>query len=292
MKIEIQKVVEEDDRLVCYVKKRKCKIDRYDYTIACFGITEKNQKLAKDFKLNKPICYIIDGIKFERKNVYVFGYNDCEIIVRNCSFNRGVFISVNGKFTLESTFIRTFGSLSIGANEIVIKNMNLNHEMKLAGSNLQIGIGADKKLSIIDSNVGEKIDKVKVDLISDNELNMINSKIMGNEIEIKSSTVEVDESSSFIALKNVNIEMDDFKKLNIDSPSTIFNGNDICEYGKTIKLGKNDDSLRNSRLELLEVLKKIRNNCNEINDKMVKNYKKSLNSQSISKVLKNRHLLM
>lgn len=161
--------------------------------------------------------------------------------------------------------------------------------MKLAGSTLQIGIGADKKLSIIDSNIGEKIDKVKVDLISDNGLNMINSKIMGNEIEIKSSTAEVDESSSFIALKNVNIEMDDFKKLNIDSPSTIFNGKDIYEYGKTIKLGKNDDSLRNSRLELLKVLKKIRNNCNEINDEVVKNYKESLNSQSISKVLKNSH---
>lgn len=280
------KVIEEEDRLVCYVKKRKCKKDKYSYTIPCFGITEQNQKLAKKFKLNKPICYIIDGIKIEKKRVYIFGYNDCEIIVKNCKFNWGANISVSGKCTLESTFIREFHLLSIMANEMIVKNMNLNHEMKLAGSSLKIKIGANRKLSLFDSNIGERFDTVKVDVISSNELNMTNSKIIGNEIKIKSPTIEVDEISSFIALKNVNIEIDDFKKLNIDSPSTIFNGKDISEYGKILKLKKYDNPLKNKRLEFLEVLKKIRNDCNEINAEMAKKYKDSLNNQSVSRVLK------
>ena len=279
------RVVEEEDKLVCYVKKRKCKREKYNYIISCFGITEKGQKLASDFKLNKPICYIIDGIKSERKNVYIFGYNDCEIIVRNCKFNWGLDIRVNGKCTLESTFIREFHLLLISAKEMIIKNMNINHEMKLAGSNLEIRIGASKKLSIADSNIGEKFDTVEVNVISDNELNMTNSKIMGNEIKVKSSTTEIDDDSSFIALKNANIEIDDFKKLNIDSPSTTFNGKDISEYGKTIKLEKVDDPLKNERLEFLEVLKQVRNNCTENNDEMEKDYKNSLNNKPVSKVL-------
>lgn len=198
----------------------------------------------------------------------------------------GANISVYGKCTLEKTFIREFNRLSIWANEMIVKNMNLNHEMKLAGSNLRIQIGANKKLSISDSNIGERFDKVKVDVISSDVLNVTNSRVMGNEINITSLTAKVDENSSFIALKNANIEIDDFKKLNIDSPSIILNDKDISECGKTIELEKEDNPLKNKRLEFLEVLKKIRNNCTEINNEMTKKYKDSLNNQSISKVLK------
>lgn len=285
------KVIEEDDRLVCYVKKSKCKRNKYDYTISCFGIMEKDKKLANAYKLNKPICYIIDGIESKRKKVYVLGYSnnsdsECEVIVKNCRFNWDANIHVNGKCTLDNTYIRAFHSLSIGAKDLIIKNMNLDHKMKLAGGGYHISIGAKESLIITWSNIGEIYDTVKVDLISNNQLHIINSKVMGNEVKIKSPIIETNEVTSIVALKHTDIETDEFEKLNIDSPITIFNGKDISEYGKTIELEKNDDPLKNKRLELLEVLKNIKNNCIKTTDEIVENYKNNLNNQPISKVLK------
>lgn len=285
------KVIEEDDRLVCYVKKSKCKRNKYNYTISCFGIMEKDKKLANAYKLNKPICYIIDGIESERKRVYVFGYSnngdsECEVIVKNCRFNWDANIHVNGKCTLDNTYIRAFHSLSIGAKDLIIKNMNLDHKMKLAGSEYHISIGAKESLIITWSNIGEIYDTVKVDLISDNQLYIFNSSVMGNEIKIKSPLIETNEVTSIVALEHTDIETDEFEKLNIDSPITIFNGKDISEYGKTIELGKNNDPLKNKRLELLEVLKNIRNNCTKTTDEIAENYKNNLNNQPVSKVLK------
>jgi hypothetical protein len=285
------KVVEEDDRLVCYVKKGKCKRNKYDYTISCFGIMEKDKELANAYKLNKPICYIIDGIESERKKVYIHGYSNnsdskCEVIVRNCRFNWDADIHVNGKCTLDNTYIRSFNLLLISAEDLIIENMNLDHKMKLAGSKYHISIGAKKSLIITWSNVGEIHDTVKVDLVSDNQLHIINSRVMGNEIKIKSPIIETNEDTSIVALEHTNIETDEFKKLKIDSPTTIFNGKDISEYGKTIELEKADDPLKNKRLALLEILKNIRNNCTKTADEMAENYKNNLNNQPVSKVLK------
>ncbi len=281
------KVVEEEDKLVCYVKKKKLKKYKTKYII-CYGITEKNQKLASSFKLNKPICYIIDGIKSEKTAVCISGHKGCEVIVRNCKFNLGLDITVSGKCTLENTFISSFHLLSIGAKEMIIKNMNINQGMKLAGTSLHIKIGADKNLTIIDSNIGEKIKSVNVDIISEKKLDVINSKIIGNNINVRSPIIEFDDSSSFIALRYANIKIDDFKKLNVESPFTIFNGKHISKYDKKIQLEKVDNPLKNERLKFLDVLKQISNNCTQINEQRTEDYKDTLNNQSVSKVLNKR----
>lgn len=284
-------VIEEDDRLVCYVKKGKCKRDKYSYTISCFGIMEKDKKLAKTYKLDKPICYIIDGLESEGKNVDIYGYSDnneskCEVIVRNCKFSWDAYIHVNGKCTLETTYIRSFASLWISAEDLTIANMNLDHKMKLVGNKYHILISAKNSLNICWSNIGEICDMVKVDLMSDNLLNIYNARIMGNEVNIKSPTIETEpsETTSIISLKHVNIETNEFDRLNIDSPMTIFNGKDISECGKKIELEKNGNPLTNKKLELLD--KNIENNCSKNIDEMSENFKSNLNNQSVSKVLK------
>ncbi len=63
------KVVEEKNKLICYVKKGKIKKDKYKCVIACFGIAEE-KKLAEAFELNKSICYIIDDMEIE-KNITI-----------------------------------------------------------------------------------------------------------------------------------------------------------------------------------------------------------------------------
>lgn len=62
------KVVEDDEKITCYVKKSKVKKKDYNYTIACFGIgeDEDKKKIAKAFKLDKPIRYVIDGLALNK----------------------------------------------------------------------------------------------------------------------------------------------------------------------------------------------------------------------------------
>ena len=65
------KIVEDEDKITCYVKKSKCKKERYCYTIVCNGISKKNKELAKKYNINKPICYVLDGLKFKNNGIYI-----------------------------------------------------------------------------------------------------------------------------------------------------------------------------------------------------------------------------
>ena len=47
------KIVEDDEKITCYVKRSKIKKKDYHYTIACFGIGENQEKVAKAYNLNK-----------------------------------------------------------------------------------------------------------------------------------------------------------------------------------------------------------------------------------------------
>ena len=157
-------VVEEDDRLICYVEKSRVKKKNYRYTIACLGIgKEKYRKeMAKKFQLDKPICYVIDGLELKRNNVYIFGYDDCEVIIKNCNFELNYFIHihVNGKCTLDNTDIKPFSHLSINANELIIKNIRDN-QIEILDSKSNIGFGANR-IDVIDSNIGSKKKNIKV----------------------------------------------------------------------------------------------------------------------------------
>ena len=35
---------------------------------------------------NKKIYYVVDGLNTYKHELYVFGYDDCEVILRNCNF--------------------------------------------------------------------------------------------------------------------------------------------------------------------------------------------------------------
>ena len=47
------KIVENEEKITCYIKKNRCKKEKYNYTIACFGITKKNQELAEKYKFDR-----------------------------------------------------------------------------------------------------------------------------------------------------------------------------------------------------------------------------------------------
>ena len=279
------KVFEDDEKITCYVKKSKIKKKYYSYTIACFGIRKDEKKIAKAFKLNKPICYVIDGIALKKHKVNIFGYNNCEVIIKNCNFGLDLCVDVNGKCTVDNTNITTFSYLSIGANDLIIKNMD-SDQIRVISSESNICFGADNRIDVIDSNIGSQKKDIKVSFIATNELNVANSKIVGREVECKSSTINADKQSSLIATDKVNLQTDNFNSININAPIIVLNGEEILNEKKSVVFKKITDPLAIKRLELVKLLKKVKTQFENINAEKVLEYQEELNIQPISKVLK------
>lgn len=278
------KVVEEQDRLVCYVKKSKCKKENLSYTIACRGLRAANRTLAKQYNLDKPICYIIDDLEFKGNIVYIFGYDNCEVVIRNCHFDFNLNIHVNGKCTLENSFIQALSYLSIGADELIIKNMDIKN-LRHVKSNLKIYLGTDEKLEIVDSYIGRKGEYTTVSIFSDKELSFDNAKIAGDNVEIEAKSIE--SSNTLIsAKKEVKLKIDEFEKLDITSPTIVYNGDTFSHNGKRILLEKVVDPVITKRLELIKTLKNIKNECEGTINSKIEQYESSLKEQPICKTLK------
>lgn len=267
------RVVEEDEKLICYVKKREVKSK---YNIRFYGISYNLVALAKEFKLDKPICYVLDGIDFSKK-IKIFCFDNCEIIIKNCKFDFGPWIVIVGNCTLENIIAEDCNSAWISVKELIIKNMNLDNL-------LSVGIDADS-IKIIDSNIGQKYNEMKVKLSTD-DLEIINSKISGNDIECKSKKINIDENSTLTASNKVEIETEDFNSINVSSPVIILNDEEVHKEKEQVTLKKATDPLVSKRMELLNILKIIKNNCESVNSQMALQYQEELNNQPINKALR------
>lgn len=279
------KVVEDNEKVICYVEKHNIEFEKYNSTIACFGIREEQKEIAKVYKLNKPICYVIDGLQFKNHRVNIFGYNDCEVIIKNCNFEFDLYIHVDGKCTLDNTDIRTLSSLMISANELVIQNMS-GDQIKIIGPKSDIGFGANDKIDVIDSNIGNKKKKINVSFLATNELNIVNSNIYGKDVVLESSVINVDEKSSLTATGKVTLKTDDFSPMNLNAPIIVLNEEEIANEKKSVVFTKITDPLILKRVELVKLLRKVKNECESINLENVSKYQEELSNHAISKVLK------
>lgn len=265
------KVVEDDEKLTCYVSKRKCKKHKYvfSYEICCYGIGKENSKLAETYKLNKPIHYVFDGIEFDKKRVYIHGYDGCDVYIKNCKFSHVL-----------------FNTFSVGARNVTIENMNITDNLALVGNNTDIMIRAYAKLDIIDSNIGKKREKTSVSLMSENQLNIVNSKLAGAEVYCRCEKMTSNNNSLLIAKNEVNIIANDLNQASIISPTIIYNGDSFTGGNDPITLKKLLEPLKIKRLELVSLLKKIKAECEKTNSEKLERISESLNEQSVGKVLK------
>ena len=122
------KVVETEDKIICFVDKNKGKKESGTYSFLCFGIGNNSLKEdALKLNLDKPTCYIIDGFNFDKHRIYIFGYNNCEVIIINCNF-KDVVVHVNGKATLDNVGIKSiFKNTSISADDFT--DINIDSEI-------------------------------------------------------------------------------------------------------------------------------------------------------------------
>jgi len=282
------KIVEDEDKIICYIKKSRCKKEIYHYTIACKGISKKNKALSKKYNINKPICYVIDGLEFKKDGVYIFGYNDCEVIIKNCTFdiNLHLYININGKCTIENTMINPYQRLSIYAKELIIKDMDINNPFKYVIDNLCIFLGADKKLEINNSFIGKIKEKTNISLYGTKQIEIYNSKISGEVVECKTQKLISGKKSTIEGNKKVDLKINDFYQINIISPTINYNGNIINNKNKSITLNKIKDKLKLKRFELIELLKEIKSECEITNREKIEEYSTNLNKEAIIKVLK------
>jgi len=276
------KVVEKKDRLVCYVNKKRCKKEKLEYKISCLG--NENENIAKKYNLNKPICYVLDGINFD-KQTYIFGWDNCEIYIKNCSFPMGTYIKVNGKCTIENTDIKDINLLMISADELILKDIDLNNFFKYF-ANLKVIIGATNKMEIINSKIGREKEKINLSLLSQNELKVVNSKVAGDIVECKANEMNCDDQSSISASKKLTLKVNEFEKINIISPNILLNGNNIYNKDKSLVLKKLDDDLIIKRMQLLDFLRKLEIESELRKTEKVDEYINTLNNLPIHRVLK------
>ena len=96
----------------------------------------------------------------------------------------------------------------------------------------------------------------------------------------------MDESSSLTATDKVTLKTNDFNPININAPIIVLNGEEIANEKETVVFKKITDPLSLKRLELVNLLKRVKNECESINLEKVSEYKEELDVQPISKVLK------
>ena len=280
------KVVEEDDKIICYVKKNKCKKEKFNYIIACHGIRKKDKELLEKYNLNKPICYIIDGLKFEDDKVNIWGYNNCEVIIKNCHFGFGLQTHINGKCTFENTYIRDLSYLSLSAKDLIIKNMDISNQLKYSDLRLGIILAADNKLEINNSSIGRIKEKTNVRLLAGKQLEIYNSKISGDIVECESPKIIAGKKSSIEAKDKVDLHVKDFYEINIISPILNYNNRNIETENKHLTLKKVNQELDIKRLDLIELLKEIKKDIEIKNQQDIDEYIVKLTNQPIIKTLK------
>lgn len=159
-------------------------------------------------------------------------------------------------------------------------------QIEVIGSKSDIGFGADDRIDVIDSNIGNKKEKIKISFLATNGLNIVNSNICGKDVVCEASRINVDENSTLSATDKVILKTDDFNPININTPTIVLNGEEIKNERKSVVFKKITDPLSLKRLELVNILRKVKTDCENINSEKVLEWQKELNVQPISKVLK------
>ena len=277
-----------------YVKFKNCKFyNTIKITHADNVIFENNMYYNKfyDYLYNK--CFLeadAQNIEFidetfmdfeEKKKTSCFGMNlevnnlkiiDSQIVAND---NNGeINFKVKENLTIEDSVI--FSPII----EIDSKNT------KIEDSQLDADIGIDIKsnnLKIIDSEIGVYSSEDIINLKEKENLTIKDSVIYGSIIDIDSKNIEI-EDSELNAIETINIKNENNNEIkNINSPVVVYNGLSMVEVEK---ITKENYELQTAKQNLINCLREIKNQCNNINDCILKKVNNNLNEQNVSKVLK------
>ena len=297
----IGKIVEEEDRFVCYVNPKKIKKkDKYgyiDFYLKAFfnSNCEEDQRMYKLLGVNKPIYYIIDGIKF-KNFVTLYSVGESYVIFKNCEFYEGIKLDIANSVTFEENKyynhysayygdLKTFFNCSESkrVNELRFINDNFfNSDIDHHPCRFGMDIKADR-LELINSNIvidntvkyGEKeigSDNGSVEIEAD-EILIVDSAIEAPMVCLKCDKFDINEES---IIKSKNMVMIDNKSnqtkpININTPCFVYND---VEFNNIATSVSNEDIEKKEAITaLLTKLKDFSKEVEAYNKEQVQNLK-------------------
>lgn len=263
------RVVEYDDKIICYVKKAKIEKNKYEYSIWCYGYEGSNMKLANIYHINKPIYYVIDGLDFsDRLDVRILGYKDANICIKNCNFGYQTHIHSEAECLIENS---KFCSLSLSSSDTLIFD-------GIEAMSFEYFHLSAKKIKMNNSNIKCQ-NTAGLYVYGDLFLNNVNISSERN-VFIRASNNIISNDSLIKANESIDIQYNSINGLDVVSPSIICNENKVGS-GK-MHLTKEAIDLIDKRTQLVNVLNKIRLNCESVCEEEIKKFY----NRPLSKVLK------
>ena len=279
------KVYEEEDLLTCIVnKKNKFNEEELGYRKFFNYRSDVVKDLSIIYNLEKQKKYIIQNIDFDKK-VYITCHNNCDIIIKNCKFDKGLIVeNIKGNCNIENCYIKNDNAFFYEANELILNRVTVYCDcydtVRIIGNN---------KLSIIDSVINSNEKDAELYLCSYDEINIEGkSSIFGGRVTCKSDFLFMDDLSKIEAEKIIKFNVMEFDKINAISPYIKFNNNDVRELNQHdfVTLKKLEEPLSIKRLQLIDTLKLIKEKCEKINEKKLEKVNKYLDNRPITKILK------
>lgn len=287
---------EEEDKIICHVSQKSLEryIKRKGNTIFCYGMPpyEKVKQEIEDFKLNKPVYYIFDGIEFNLER-FLSLFNSI-MIFKNCTFNNNLYFSDAVKVVLENNTYRSWTKnsfrsgefLSGSVHELIIRNERLVNSYEYGKNNSDFGIDiTTDRFTIIDSTIcAENEGQIN---IKAKETYFMGSVIESPEIYLDSGKIvyknSLMKSTKGIIIENENKNCDlNTGFYHVESPYVVYNGVEIINKEKE-EQEKNQDNLVEARKPLVQFLNNLQNKCNQ---EIVMQYLKEEANQLISRILK------
>ena len=283
----IGKIIEEEDKFVCYVDKEKLDFDNCVagqlHLYAYSSSIEDMDHFGKLFEFDKPIYYIFDGLEFDRLVLHTYG--DVHVIFKNCHFCDSVIMEYANDVTFENNKHYNSDSLKYGIiNKYLkgnVKNLRFindnfyNKDMPYDYGYFNIDLKVDE-LSIIDTDMNiQKFVSVKENKFIKNCRNIslnANSMVVNNSIinatNVKLNCNEIDSVNSKIIGKNEVIINEEDNKMDISSVNSsrfIYNYKEVVDEKDIVN--DNTDKVNTGSDSLYSMKSNV--NYEKVNEKIV-----------------------
>ena len=297
--INIGDIIEEEDKIICYVKQEKL-IEECRKTIDYLELDGlfRGDKFYIDYlnrlNLDKPVYYIFDGINFEWWFKFKSKWN-CNVTFKNCNFRKGLFIKEADNVIFENnTYYDYYNSSCLrysdyltceNIGKLTFKNEKfVNMAMGMVPNNFGININTDI-IKIIDSHI---------DCGESGDINISANKmiVMNSDIDVGKLIMIVDKLIYF----NSNINAKDRVVINnknkdyigyISAPMIIYNGVMVVPINVFLKDVSEIGLINNARTELVLKLYQISMLCQKIEDRKIQATRRMLDEQPISIISRN-----
>lgn len=238
-------VVEEDDKIVCYINKNKLKIENDKYFVDLW-LSNYYDKTSR-FYFGKPFYFEMKDIEIKDCEFVISGHYNCNFLINNCKFDKGLIIVGNyNNLIFNNVSITEDKEFYLKANNILFNNVTLKNKFTYVKNDLLVFIQANDGLIMNEVSFGNQ-NKCNSLLLISNDLNIKNSRIESDYLLIKSNNFNIDRES--------NVKVNDRAELvSMDTHSL----NRVLlksENGEAIKIGlsksfyikENDKSLKKSK---------------------------------------------